>query len=262
MPASAAASKRGAQTGGRDDLALATGLAKAPETCSVLGAMSSFINGARLAQVAFTLAAAAGVYSFLTSARDGEQRRLCTPACALRPHYAHDNRLAPDFELPALDGKTHHLSDYRGKVVILNFWTKSCRPCLEEMGSLADFSRVLHQEGGDIELLTVSTDESVQDVHDTLLSVLGGEPPFTAFVDADNKWVGERYGTKLYPETWFIDKQGVIRARFDGGRDWMKPLNLEFARSLRGPLMCPIDFDNQEPSGPLAGLCSDVPVSI
>jgi peroxiredoxin len=219
------------------------------------------IKSTQLAQLAFTLAAAAGVYSFLSSARDGERRRLCTPACALRPHYANTNRTAPDFELPTLDGTTKKLSDYRGKVVVLNFWTKSCRPCLEEMPALADFSRVLAKEG-DIELLTVSTDETPADARDTLLSVLNGDAPFVTFVDTDNKFVAERYGTKLYPETWFIDKHGVIRARFDGARDWMKPLHLEFARSLRGPVTCQIPFDNQEPGGPLAGLCGDVPLSI
>ena len=104
------------------------------------GAMpTSMIKSTQLAQLAFTLVAAAGVYSFLSSARDGERRRLCTPACALRPHYANDNRTAPDFELPTLDGSTKKLSDFRGKVVVLNFWTKSCRPCLEEMPALADF---------------------------------------------------------------------------------------------------------------------------
>ena len=46
--------------------------------------MSAFmINSAQLAQLAFTVVAAAGVYSFLSSAQDGERRRLCTPACAL-----------------------------------------------------------------------------------------------------------------------------------------------------------------------------------
>jgi peroxiredoxin len=220
------------------------------------------MKNTHLAQLAFTLVAAAGVYSFLTTARDGERRRLCTPACALRPHYANTNRVAPDFELPTLDGTTKKLSDYRGKVVVLNFWTKTCRPCLEEMPSLADFSRVLKREANDLELLTVSTDESVDDVRDTLTSVLNGPAPFTTFVDADNTIVADKFGTKLYPETWFIDKEGIIRARFDGGRDWMKPLHLEFAESLRGPISCDIDFKAQMPEGPMAGVCNDVPLAI
>lgn len=225
---------------------------------------SSPRGSAYLAQLAFAAMAAAGVYSFLSSARDGERRRHCTPACALRPDYANENRSAPDFELPTLGGETRKLSDYRGKVVILNFWTKTCRPCLEEMPSIADFATVLRGEP-DIELLTVTTDESADDARDTLRSVLGiGQAPipFVTFVDADNEVVADQFGTKLYPETWFIDKSGVIRARFDGARDWMKPLNLEFARSLRGPITCQIPFEKRDPKGELAGLCNDVPLAI
>ncbi len=228
----------------------------------VIGAMPPVMKNAHMAQLAFTVVAAVGVYSFLTTARDGERRSLCTPSCALRPNYANSNKLAPDFELPTLDGTTKKLSDYRGKVVVLNFWTKTCRPCLEEMPSLADFARVLKNAGPDLEVLTVTTDETAQDAHDTLVSVLNGEPPFVTFVDAENSVVADRFGTKLYPETWFIDKQGVIRARFDGARDWMKPLHLEFAESLRGPIQCAIDFAEQNPSGPLAGMCNDVPLAI
>src|SRR5690606_23879622 len=69
------------------------------------------MKNAHLAQLAFAVVAAVGVYSFLTSARDGERRRLCTPACSLRPNYANTNRTAPDFELPTLDGSTKKLSD-------------------------------------------------------------------------------------------------------------------------------------------------------
>ena len=219
------------------------------------------INSGHLAQLAFTVVAAAGVYSFLTSAREGERRRLCTPACALRPQYANNNRTAPDFELPTLDGSVKKLSDYRGKVVVLNFWTKTCRPCLEEMPALADFARVLEKEG-DLQLITVSTDESVADARDTLLSVLAMDPPFVTFVDTENKFVSEKYGTKLYPETWFIDKEGVIRARFDGAREWMKPLHLEFAQSLRGPVTCQVAFENPEAKGPFEDVCNDIPLSI
>lgn len=220
------------------------------------------LKGIQLAQLGFTVIAAAGVYSFITSAQEGERRRMCTPACALRPDYANANRIAPDFELPTLDGTTQRLSDYRGKVVVLNFWTKSCRPCLEEMPALADFARILKDQG-DLELITVSTDESAQDARDTLASVLNGQPaPFVTFIDSENEVVAERYGTKLYPETWFIDKEGVIRARFDGARNWLEPLNLEFAKSLRRGAKCPIAFERQNPQGDLAGLCNDIPLAI
>jgi peroxiredoxin len=221
----------------------------------------ALLKGAQMAQLGFTVVAAVGVYSFIHSAQEGEQRRLCTPACALRPDYANVNRTAPDFELPTVDGSTQRLSDYRGKVVVLNFWTKTCRPCLEEMPSLADFARVLANQK-DMVLLTVSTDESVADARDTLVSVLNGNAPFVTFVDAENTIVADKYGTKLYPETWFIDKEGVIRARFDGGRDWMNPLHLELAETLQSSAKCPIQFEKQSPQGTSAGICNAIPVSI
>ena len=113
---------------------------------------------AQIAQIAFILLAALTVYMFVTAAQDGEARSTCTALCALRPAYANQNRKAPDFELPDLAGKRVRLSQFRGKTVILNFWTKTCRPCLEEMPSLVDLQELLKAES-DVVLLTISTDE-------------------------------------------------------------------------------------------------------
>lgn len=210
-------------------------------------------------QLGFVVLAAAGVYSFVTSAKEGEMRRVCTPVCSLAPDYADANRLAPDFELADLSGKPVRLSDYRGKVVILNFWTKTCEPCLKEMPSLSDFGRILRRRS-DIVLLTITTDESAQDAAETLRSILGDDIPFVTLVDAESAVVREKYGTKLYPETWFIDPEGVIRARIDGPRDWHKlaPLSIQFAETIASPVSCPAKFQQRKASG---GFCADVPVS-
>ena len=76
-------------------------------------------------------------------ARDAETRRACVPACAMRPNYAGRNRTAPDFELEDVKGGKVRLSEYRGKTVVLNFWTTTCQPCLEEMPSIAELAKVL-----------------------------------------------------------------------------------------------------------------------
>jgi peroxiredoxin len=213
------------------------------------------------AQLGFSLIAAIAVYSFVSTAKDGERRRVCMPLCAMQPNYAAQNRLAPDFELASLDGKKVKLSSYRGKVVILNFWTKDCRPCLEEMPALAELGKILSEHPG-IELVTVTTDDSAEDARNTMRSVLGGDPaPFHVLIDPDAKVVTGKYGTKLYPETWFIDPRGVIRARFDGPREWAAALTIDFAETLREPLTCGIEFAAGSPGGPLAGLCEDVGVS-
>lgn len=202
--------------------------------------------------------AAIGVYSFGATARDGEQRKLCTPMCALSPDYAGRNRLAPDFELPMVGGGTGKLSDYRGKVVILNFWTKTCRPCLEEMPSLAELAGILRSRTKDVVLLTLTTDETAQDAKATLDSVLPDGVPFAVFVDSGGDMVTEKYGTKLYPETWFIDRNGVVRARIDGGRDWTQSIAVEFAESLASPQACTLEFEAGKPRGPHKSLCGDL----
>lgn len=175
----------------------------------------------------------------------------------MHPDYAAYNRMAPDFELPKVGGGTARLSSYRGKVVILNFWTKSCRPCLEEMPSIASLGKALAPHP-DIVLLTVSTDESVEDARETMKSVLGGaDAPFVILVDSEAKIVREKFGTKLYPETWFIDGKGVIRARIDGARDWNPALTIDLAHSYDDPLQCGVLFRDRKADGPLAGICGE-----
>jgi len=212
---------------------------------------------AQLAQMLFIVAASFFVYGFVSVAKDGEARRSCAPVCAMKPDYAGRNRSAPDFELPNLHGRNVRLSDYRGKTVILNFWSKSCPPCLDEMPSLATLGHSLaHRK--DIALVTITIDESAEDAQDTLHSILEAEPPFEVLIDPDSKVVGEKFGTKLYPETWFIDPHGIIRGRVDGPRDWSSATALQFAESLRGPLSCDIRFDKRVASGPSAHLCEEM----
>jgi thiol-disulfide isomerase/thioredoxin len=211
-----------------------------------------------MAQLVVVAIAAFGVYSFARTARDGEMRRVCTPLCALGPNYADRNRSVPDFELESLDGGKVRFSSYRGKVVILNFWTKNCRPCLEEMPSLAELGKVLN-ERKDIALVTISTDESMDDVKGTLRSVLSTDkPPFTVLLDSSGDVVMEKFGTRLYPETWFVDTKGIIRARIDGARNWDSAVSLDFAQSLTDPLACDVTFHRGRPTGDLSFLCQDV----
>jgi thiol-disulfide isomerase/thioredoxin len=213
---------------------------------------------AKAAQFTCIALAAAGVYGFVSSAREGETRRACTPLCAMHPDYAARNRIAPDFELPKVGGGTAKLSDYRGKLVLLNFWTKTCRPCLEEMPSIAGLAKALAPHE-DMVLLTISTDDNVADALDTLKSVLGGtEPPFVVMVDSESKVVADKFGTKLFPETWFIDRNGVIRGRVDGGRDWSAALTIDLLKSFDDPIQCGVEFHERQAQGPFAGICGEI----
>jgi peroxiredoxin len=226
------------------------------------------VKPAALAQIAFILVAGLAVFSFISMAKDAETRRVCVPVCAMHPNYAGRNRTAPDFELPKVDGSRVRLSQFRGKTVVLNFWTTTCQPCLEEMPSLADFGRILKNRktalgtpADDIVVLAVSTDaqkETAMAAMRTLLrSDAKAELPFTVLLDPDSTVVKDKYGTTLYPETWIIDPSGVIRARFDGARDWSNAMVLDLIDSFARPVACGIDFDSGRASGPDSAICEE-----
>lgn len=211
-----------------------------------------------VAQIALILASSVAVYSFVAAAREGEQRRRCTPLCLLRPNYAGADRRAPRFTLKDMKGKDVSLDAYAGKVVVLNFWTKTCNPCLEEMPDLVELAKVLKAQT-DAVLLTVSTDDGPEAVRDVLLRAAREEPPFPVLFDPDAKIVRDKYGTRLFPETWVLDRRHVIRARFDGPRPWSGAAIVEFVRQLGDGSYCPLDVNAGKVSGEGAAVCASTP---
>lgn len=137
-------------------------------------------------------------------------------------HYYGNDRLAPDFELKDQHGKPWKLSEQRGKTVVLNFWTITCGPCVEEMPSLEQLALVA-KERSDLEVVAVTTDKAWADVQ----SLFKPDSKLRVLFDSDKAIVRGKFGTRLYPETWVVDKDGVIRVRIDGARDWSAPIALE-----------------------------------
>jgi peroxiredoxin len=210
-----------------------------------------------VAQLAFVAVAALFAYGFVSVSKEGETRRLCSAPCFLRPDYMAAERRAPPFTLKDLHGATVSLESLRGKVVVLNFWTKTCGPCLEEMPELAELTKVV-ADRPDVAIVAVSVDEGPDDVRPTLQTVLRGEPPFAVLFDPESKIVREKFGTHLFPETWFIDKEGTIRARFDGARDWANPLVVEYLDALRRGDYCAVKIDGPTLGGRAGKLCSEM----
>jgi peroxiredoxin len=210
-----------------------------------------------LAQVAFIAIAAVVVYSFVAVAKESEMRRRCAPTCLLHPEYAGADKKAPSFSLRGMKGETVALDDYRGKVVLLNFWTKTCGPCMEEMPNLVELTRVLESRP-DVAVVTVSTDDGPEDVRATLFALLRTEPPFPVGFDPNLKVVRDQYGTRLFPETWIIDKEGIIRARFDGPREWTGGAIPELIDQIRSGGYCPMDIKNGQKRGAGTSVCDTV----
>ena len=210
-----------------------------------------------VAHLAFVIVAAIGVYSFVSVAKEGEMRRRCAPTCILRPTYAGYEKKAPSFTLKDTRGHDVSLDSYKGKVVVLNFWTKTCGPCMEEMPEIADLARILRPLD-DVAVLTVSTDETAQEATDVLKAVLKEEPPFPVLMDPDLTVVRDKFGTSLYPETWIIDKNGVIRARFDGAREWSSATVVELVNQIRGGGYCPAQARDGRFVGETTRLCENL----
>src|SRR5258708_7362537 len=119
-------------------------------------------TGSVVAQGAFVLAAALFVYGFVAGTQGGGTRRGGGAPCFLAPDYLAAERLAPNFALRDLSGVTVSLESLRGKVVVLNFWTKTCGPCLEEMPELAELAKIVKNRR-DVAIVTVTVDEGPED---------------------------------------------------------------------------------------------------
>ena len=213
--------------------------------------------GSTIAQIAFVLVASLFVYGFVAVSREGETRRVCTVPCLLHPDYMAADRRAPDFALKDMRGDTVTLDSLRGKVVVLNFWSKTCGPCLEEMPDLAELTKILHDRP-EVAVIAVSVDEGPDDVRPTLQTVLREDPPFRILFDPDSKVVGNKFGTHLYPETWFIDKHGLIRARFDGARQWNTSLMINYVDALVRGDYCAVKIDGPDLGGAAAKMCEEM----
>jgi cytochrome c biogenesis protein CcmG/thiol:disulfide interchange protein DsbE len=135
---------------------------------------------------------------------------------------------APDFSLPNLDDKTVKLSDYRGKVVFLNFWATWCKPCREEMPSMEVLYKNFERDG--LVILAVSIDR-VTTKKDIPPFVKGLSLTFPVLVDSWGQ-TDKRYKLMGVPETYIIDQQGVLREKVIGPRDWTVLDNLKTITGL------------------------------
>jgi peroxiredoxin len=144
-------------------------------------------------------------------------------ACDRGAHPAQTGQIAPDFNVS--DGSTSiHLASYRGRVVLLNFWATWCEPCVVEMPSLLN----LHHDQPDLAILAVSIDE---DPYAYSSFIARRHVDLTTVRDpAEN--AAKLYHSEAWPETYVIDRQGVIRRKFIGAQDWSTPEVRAYLKSL------------------------------
>jgi cytochrome c biogenesis protein CcmG, thiol:disulfide interchange protein DsbE len=130
---------------------------------------------------------------------------------------SHPNNLgkpAPEFVVS--DGiRTVDLNKLRGKVVVLNLWASFCAPCIEELPSLL----ALQRQMPDLVIVAVSIDQDPDAYHRFLEK---NHLNLVTVRDADQR-VNALYGTAQIPETYIIDRQGILRRKFVSAQDWTSP---------------------------------------
>jgi len=137
------------------------------------------------------------------------------------------NTPAPAFRLMDLDGTVHSLPDYQGKVVFLNFWATWCGPCKVEMPAMEALYQAFRSQG--LEILAVSVDQQGAAVTRPFKEAMGLS--FPILHDSDYQ-VGLVYGARTLPMTYVIDRQGIIRQRVFGARDWDSPEARKLMRDM------------------------------
>jgi len=135
--------------------------------------------------------------------------------------------MAPDFTLPDTNGKTHHLSDYRGRPVIINFWTTWCPPCREELPSMNRAWHLIEEEG--IAMLAINMGED----EDTIFIFSADYPTdFPVLMDQSGEVI-EQWPVKGLPTTYVIAPDGTIAYRAIGSREWDAKELLDSVRALK-----------------------------
>jgi len=132
---------------------------------------------------------------------------------------------APDITVQDPD-RTVKLSDLRGQVVVLNFWATWCPPCVEEMPSLVAMQQRMKAKGITVLAISVDVDQNAyhQFIKDHNVNLL-------TLRDPDQK-SSSLYGTFKFPETYVIDRNGVMRRKFIGAVDWTEPEITDFLSKL------------------------------
>jgi len=132
---------------------------------------------------------------------------------------------APDFTVKDEDRQVT-LSQLRGQVVVLNFWATWCPPCVEETPSLLEMQRRMKDQGVVVLAVSVDVDDAayhrfLKEHNVDLLTVRDTEQKSNSL-----------YGTFRYPETYVIDRHGVLRRKFIGPVDWNSPDITQFLSRL------------------------------
>ena len=129
--------------------------------------------------------------------------------------------MAPAFEVQDLEGNAVSLEDFRGKLVIVNFWATWCEPCITEWPQLDQLAERLEGRD-DVVILAVSIDQKREDIPPFLERMSLTDTKVKVLWDPNNA-VNLAYGSEKIPDTFFVDEAGRLSAAFVNVRKWGNP---------------------------------------
>jgi peroxiredoxin len=133
---------------------------------------------------------------------------------------------APSFSVRTENGKSVSVSDFGGKLLVLNFWATWCPPCVEETPSLSEFAARFSNRG--VVVLGVSVDKDEKAYRAFLQQF---RPAFLTARDPETK-INADYGTFKYPETYIIDSKGKVVQKIIGPANWTDGKMVSYIESL------------------------------
>jgi cytochrome c biogenesis protein CcmG, thiol:disulfide interchange protein DsbE len=133
---------------------------------------------------------------------------------------------APNFQVTADNGRPVSLTNFGGKVLVLNFWATWCPPCVEEMPSLNQFAARFKDKG--VVVLGVSVDKDAAAYKQFVRNL---DPAFLTTRDPDMK-INLEYGTVQYPETYIINAQGKVVNKIISSANWTDDKMVSYVQSL------------------------------
>lgn len=150
---------------------------------------------------------------------------LFSAGCYTGSRPSHVGSPAKDFSVQDSDHQVS-LSQFKGQVVILNFWATWCPPCIEETPSMIDMQNRLRAKG--VIVVGVSIDVDNDAYHRFIRQ---RNINFVTVRDPEQK-VAAMYGTTGWPESYIIDRKGVVRRKFVGAVNWDSPEVMQFLSTL------------------------------
>lgn len=155
--------------------------------------------------------------------------RLQQAPDALKSLNLMENEGVSDFSATTLDGEAFKLSQFKGKVVILNFWASWCGPCVEEVPSLI---KLIKELKGDVELLAISGDSSLEDINVFLKSFPDLKGPNIKVIYDKDRSLMNTFGVTRLPESLVLNSDQKLAKKLVGSINWYTKDSISYMKTL------------------------------